>query len=523
MANIKSINGNPIVVGTSGIEDDSIPDAKLVQSGGILESFSDLKNNLTDSGYIIYQNFSNVTNGYYIDDHGIRTSNESYSYTQPISVKRGTRVKFKAQGYSNYVSMISKYDNGSYTPLVVSTDSAVQEYIYTTQTDMHIVLCYRTESLHVCALIYPLDSIQQEITSLSNEMHTIESGNLISNYDFENVISGYYITDTGQVIQNESYAHTNPITVLPNTTIEFTARGYSHYVSMISKYTDNGYIPLIISIDSNVHSYSYTTTDTTQLVLSYRIQDTHVCTISFSTIDAISNLSQDVIDIEDTVYNDINYTYLFKKMGGVGDSLMSGELVPNSPLPAKDVYTNSWLSNLSKKASCECEHFSVGGMTTKSWINNSSNCRSNLENASVPCDLYFIALGTNDKNQSVYPLGNIGDTTGTDSFVGYYKQIIDIIHTKNQHAKIFCLSMYDSRDASLPYSGMIADICELFDYCYFVDFANNTEHTPKETNTYAQNSHYTSIGYIYASTVIYKLVNDIINNNQEEFMWSQYD
>lgn len=36
MANISSINGNPIVVGTSGISDGSVTDAKLAQEGGIL-------------------------------------------------------------------------------------------------------------------------------------------------------------------------------------------------------------------------------------------------------------------------------------------------------------------------------------------------------------------------------------------------------------------------------------------------------------------------------------------------------
>lgn len=43
MANIKSINGNPIVVDGNGIADNSVTDAKLVQSGGVLETVGGLK------------------------------------------------------------------------------------------------------------------------------------------------------------------------------------------------------------------------------------------------------------------------------------------------------------------------------------------------------------------------------------------------------------------------------------------------------------------------------------------------
>ena len=38
MANISSINGNPIVVGTSGIANGAVTDAKLAQAGGVLET-----------------------------------------------------------------------------------------------------------------------------------------------------------------------------------------------------------------------------------------------------------------------------------------------------------------------------------------------------------------------------------------------------------------------------------------------------------------------------------------------------
>lgn len=48
MANINSINGNPIVIGTSGISDGAVTDAKLAQTGGVLDSVHDISETLSD-------------------------------------------------------------------------------------------------------------------------------------------------------------------------------------------------------------------------------------------------------------------------------------------------------------------------------------------------------------------------------------------------------------------------------------------------------------------------------------------
>lgn len=86
MANISSINGNPIVVGTSGIVDNSItgakiasntiPDAKLAQSGGVVEK--------TDS----------IAGGYYKD---LELAQYGWTGTNRAIIK--AKMKFKAGGY----------------------------------------------------------------------------------------------------------------------------------------------------------------------------------------------------------------------------------------------------------------------------------------------------------------------------------------------------------------------------------------------------------------------------------------
>lgn len=52
MANIKSINGNPIVLDASGLADNSIPDSKLVQNGGALNKAVALRHDATIDGWI---------------------------------------------------------------------------------------------------------------------------------------------------------------------------------------------------------------------------------------------------------------------------------------------------------------------------------------------------------------------------------------------------------------------------------------------------------------------------------------
>ena len=503
------------------IQDDTITDAKLVQEGGILETVAGMQEDLSDSGYVTYEDFTGAVDGYYISYQGVIMANESYAYTQPIAVKAGQRIRFIATGYQQQVAMVSRYEGGAYTTLVRSADSSQQIYAYNVTEDMQVVLCYRTGSRHVCAIVYGLDNILDVTDELLVRTSSLESGNEVLRYDFADAVTGYYIADSGNVIENGSYSYSQPISVVAGMSVALKATGYSHNVAMISKYEEGTYTALVVSTDSSEHTYTYDVTQNMQIVLSYRTQNTHECDITVNIISQIDSMSND-IDYLTKTENTLNYACLFSLIGGVGDSLMSGELVPSN-LPARDTYSVSWLSQLAKVGSCEAAHFSAGGMTTKAWVSDSGGYRTALENAQDACDIYFIGLGTNDKNQSEYPLGNLSDTSGTDSFVGYYKQIIEIIHAKNPNAKVFCLSMYDRLDASVPYSSMVSQISRQYNYCYFIDFANNTKHTPKTDDQYAKNSHFTAIGYLYASKLINKLMCKAIEADPWPFRWEQYE
>ena len=158
-------------------------------------------------------------------------------------------------------------------------------------------------------------------------------------------------------------------------------------------------------------------------------------------------------------------------------------------------------------------------MSAKSWIN--SHWKTDLE-SETSSNAYYIALGTNDKNQTEYNLGTIDDIEGTDSFVGYYKQIINTIHTKSPNAVIFCVSMYSCDNGKTEWSNMIEAITSLYNYCYFVDFANNAPSDLLIPNSrvytnYIENWHYTGLGYIEVGHVIKELTNKIINENLSDF------
>lgn len=101
---------------------------------------SQLKEDLTGSeiGYSI--NLSTANNGFIDKNGNIITQYDGYLYTNPINIKKDYTVIFKAQGYNTNVAMISKFENGTITPLVVSTDSTYREYTYQAEEDMQIIL-----------------------------------------------------------------------------------------------------------------------------------------------------------------------------------------------------------------------------------------------------------------------------------------------------------------------------------------------------------------------------------------------
>ena len=206
-----------------------------------------------------------------------------------------------------------------------------------------------------------------------------------------------------------------------------------------------------------------------------------------------------------------NYMKMFQRIAVIGDSLSSGELVyqdEKGEWQYIDKYGNSWLSYIAKETGAVRTHYSQGGLTAKIWLDYYNHRLS----ADTPYNAYFIALGTNDAYKKPYSLGEISDTAGMATFVGYYKQIIENVKLNAPNSVIFCCSRYSKADSG-GYNAMIKSITELYDGVFFVDIANESDITLDIGGDYVNGSHFTTLGYIRLAKNIMKIVSNVIFNN----------
>ena len=466
------------------------------------EDVSDLKEELNDSQLIDYVQFNSANDGSYISSSGGVGSSDAFSRTDPFVLKKGCKLAFKCRGYAGSVAVIATLNsNSTYTALVVDDGSTeVKEYTYTADYDITLVLSYRIASEHEGIIIYEVQTNVNEIKS------DIEAYGLNYSVDFSQMVSGY-VNSIGNLISSDLFVHIPPIMLIAGETITVTARGYLTDVAIISEYEGgNVYNPLVLSIDSTVREYSYTATKNTNIVISFNKNYTHIANASVNVRDAIIGV--------DSEHDALYYGGLFPRLAVIGDSLSSGELVINGT--AEDVYGDSWLSFLAKRINASARtHYSIGGLTAKGWIETYMT-KMQSDN---PFNAYFIALGTNDNYTQEYSLGTINDVAGTNTFVGYYKQIIESVRTKAPNAVIFCVSLYNNGEAHHRYSDMISDISDLYNNCFYVDFINNSVIYTSTNRVWSASAHFTTLGYNYVSTVIYKLICKIVDENKEYFKW----
>lgn len=220
-----------------------------------------------------------------------------------------------------------------------------------------------------------------------------------------------------------------------------------------------------------------------------------------------------------------DYSIMFHKIGGVGDSLMTGELAyalesEEWQSHYKDKPSFSWLSNIARTTGAEYVCYSEGGLKTSTWFERGWDVK--LKNEAEKCTAYFIGLGTNDKAYTGYGVGTVDDTSSTLSFSGYYKKIIETIQASAPNAVIFCLSLYDKSDKSIPYSNMVQAITAKYNKCYFLDFANKSDILLSDSK-YTSWGHFDTLGYIRVAENIKRICNDIIENKQKELYMFGWD
>lgn len=158
----------------------------------------------------------------------------------------------------------------------------------------------------------------------------------------------------------------------------------------------------------------------------------------------------------------------FLKLGVIGDSYASGEIIlpPNNEFI--DYYDLSWGQAIARRNGIKCTIYAQGGLTTRTWLTAQKGKilfdSSNAEN------LYFIALGLNDvETLGMTYLGSISDIKenyqdNNDTFYGNYGKIISMIKEKSNSSKIVLLDLAnDNNNANYnSYNTAISTIAKHF-------------------------------------------------------------
>lgn len=216
-------------------------------------------------------------------------------------------------------------------------------------------------------------------------------------------------------------------------------------------------------------------------------------------------------------FDTYDYCQIFHKIAGIGDSLMSGELAfwdeETSTTKYVDCYKYSWLSNLCKTIGAEPIHYSRGGQTVKTWLEEKLSV---MKSESVKPSAYFIALGTNDATNIT--LGTVDDCgTDNETFYGMYSKIITEIQNFNPKAKIFCCSLYYNYPANTEaFCNAIREMANKYK-CYHIDFLNRYGLYYSQENPFISAGHFTCQGYVRVAIEMKNLINEIIESNLSDF------
>lgn len=211
---------------------------------------------------------------------------------------------------------------------------------------------------------------------------------------------------------------------------------------------------------------------------------------------------------------DMDLMRIFPKIVGIGDSLMSGEheRVVDGKKRYIDIYEYSWLSCICRRTGAEAVHYSRGGRTCKTWIED-YKAQFIKDKCQAPC--FFIALGTNDlAPERNITIGSKEDETGKDTYVGKYKEIIKTIRDLNPESVIFLCSLYYTHGEKYDnLNNLIKYLADQDKRCYYLDICSLPNNL-KDTKYNA--GHYSTLGYYAISLDIYDAANRILNQHADD-------
>lgn len=395
-----------------------------------------------------------IVPNYYIDRDGIVRDNESFCYSEPVTIKRGQSVRLFARGYDNRVAMVSVLNDGAYTPVAISNNSEMSVYEYTADKDCELVFSFTNNRG------YTLNITGENISVVSNAKVLLKNGYYMN--PTLSVIEDKYIDAWGNLVEYEGYSMSAPVNVSAGYTVLFSAYGYSTNIAMmyIENLNDGSHHIVRSKLNetgqSAIQTYKYTATEDVQITFSFATAYGYGLDIFYDAMAADQMKNIDMVDLA-----------VFPHFGVVGDSYASGTLGETMH------YNTSWGSIMARVHGTECTHFSTGGLTTKTWLTNSNGL--SLLNKTDPCDIYYLALGINDSNRlGVDYLGTVADIhsdnseLNADTFCGNYGKIISAIKSHAPYAKIVLFTLRENSEVRKSYNDTIIAIAKHMGIPYIV-------------------------------------------------------
>lgn len=357
-------------------------------------------------------------------------SNDSFTLTEPIPVKKGQIVKLTATGYNNVVGMICvcNSDNTERSTVVNSIDTNEHDYIYHVLNDGYVCCSFNKNARHrLSILIDYYEDCYSSIDTLNESLEIIYAGNKsITPIIAEN---GKFIdASTNNVSTSSNFAITDTIRLYKGQKIIVNAAGYLNKVGMINLYDSNKniYVCLVRSIDNTVRDYEYIASENCNIRLSYyKYIDASVTVVT----NATTSVRLD--DIESKIPPVVSYDNYFDKCVCIGDSLTYG--MQDNVVRLKTNYPYYF----TKITGTETANKGHSGWTAKQvWDDDISS----WGNAS-DYDLAIIYLGTNGGlTDTVSTDCNTDYTQNADTNTGCYGKIIGKLKADNPNIKIFIVA-----------------------------------------------------------------------------------
>lgn len=241
--------------------------------------------NVPDEGVSFLVNYTGarcevlaVTKGKFIA-YGQFYDNAAYGYTEPVEINDGEYITIDCKAANVEMAVMSKYESGTYSNLVVSSDPTYKTYTWhnTTGASVNVVFSFQLDNAPFYCYAYE-EKIQDHFSKLDSAVEENESEisyteNIFGIGKKQNSLvltSGTFIGHGGTINSNPNYGISSPITLKPFEKIIVECTGYSNVIEIISKYDSGTYSNLVRSIDSTKRIYEYVnnTSGEIQVVIS---------------------------------------------------------------------------------------------------------------------------------------------------------------------------------------------------------------------------------------------------------------